>query len=121
MYANEPHFSEYDYLMFTLTKSFTGTGKDNLVRDLLLEKYKHHPVTYIDSIHQDMQPQQLHLIENRYSMDFILNIQVGGIDESHAKLKVDKQSVRVSYFNYDDKPFKYLSDHLAIDFAFQSL
>lgn len=121
VYANEPHFSEYDYLIFTLTKSFTGSGKDNEVRDLLLEKFKHHPVTYVDSIHQDMLPEQLHLVENRYSMDFVFNIQVHSVTESNAKLKVDQQSVRVSYFNYDNKPFKYLSDHLAVDFSFQSL
>lgn len=113
----DPQFSEYDYLIYMLRMPFDCLEAPNSVRDLLKERYGYHPVTFVESIHSEVDDTELHSMREHDSMDFLFQVIPPRQDPSKLKLVADIQSTQVQPFSAKDHGFKFASDHLGVEFS----
>ena len=113
----DPHFSEYDYLVYMLKRPFVPGENANKVVDCLYERYGFHPITYIDSIHNERDPDVLPNVRDQDSLDYIFQIIPGNQTLDKVELKENVKETRIQPFQVKDKPFRYVSDHLGVEFT----
>ena len=112
----DPKFSEYDYLQYMLKRPFSFSTIENLVVDLLKEKYGFHPITFVESIHSTLLDSEFQSLTENDSMDFIFQIVPPNQDAKKLKLQADPSHCQVQAFAVQDMRFKFISDHLGIEF-----
>lgn len=116
----EPLFKEYSFLLHTLKQPFSFAKESNKVRDLLKERYGHHPVTFLDDIGSDRSSRSLELERSGDSMDFVFELVPPHQNAARVQLVAEAGDASVQPFAVDNKNFTYLSDHLGVDFTIRT-
>lgn len=115
---DDHQFSEYDYLLYMLKKPFQGSSGPNEVTDMLRERYGHHPVTFIESIHNTVDDGDLHGLTAHDSMDFIFQIIPPKQELNQLAIKNSLKDTTIQPFPAEEnQKYKYVSDHLGIEFS----
>lgn len=109
----DTHFNEYEYMFDLWEKSIDGSPEYHVV-DWLKEHYGYRPITYIDSIHN---PREIVTPESseECSLDYIVQLIPRKADQSKQHFSVRVQSVDIAPFLVQGQPYRYLSDHLAVE------
>jgi hypothetical protein len=116
-HPNDHHFVEYDYLMYILRIPMVGGRQNNKIIEMLQSKYGYHPLTFIGSIHSEFTLEDIEQMKNHDSMDFIFQIVPDGQDVDRLVLQADVRDCQVQPFAVKNRPFKYASDHLGVEFV----
>lgn len=115
MCPQDPHFSEYDYLKYILNGPEEMTNLKYEIKDFLKLNYGYHPVTFVESIHNQMQEEVINEMTEHDSMDFLFQLIPNGQKAESLKMTVAKDGAVIKPFRAPkDKPFKYTSDHLGV-------
>jgi len=113
------HFSEYDYLLFMLRKPLRGTTEPFAVVDCLEQSYGFHPLTFVHSIHQQLDEEALHKVSDQDSMDYIFRLVPSNQNPASVPLQAPPQAAKIQPFQVKDRLFKFASDHLGVEFKLE--
>ena len=120
--SNTPEFSEYEFLIATLSR----LGKDKII-DLAFESYGYHPTTFGDVIVEDevRKPRDISLTNtpehmSEQSLDYIFQLVPAGSNQEKIDFELNPKHCKVNeFFVEGESLFTQLSDHYGIECAFK--